>query len=213
MRALRKGHAAIFNLTQGIRGEAASLNALSALVTVRSRRPSQSSVKASNLNLLDRLGKGNVLDILGQGLILQQSRQEPYSVSVAVWITWRIGRLRLLLGSRTRGAKTVPWSVQRHFADRWIRPLRRSDREPRMPVASPTPGASMSMRSRSIPKTKTRHTSSRGWMRCSTDRLQRIHKQLARRRSYYEAPQRQSEQSIEIGTAAGHSLKKTIQSP
>jgi transposase, IS6 family len=56
MRALRKGQAAIFNLTQDIPGEPRIVERASASVPVRSRRPSQSSVKASTSNLLDLWG-------------------------------------------------------------------------------------------------------------------------------------------------------------
>ena len=54
MHALRKGQAAIFNLTRDIRGEASIVsNALSASAPVRSRTPLHSSVNNSNFNRLD----------------------------------------------------------------------------------------------------------------------------------------------------------------
>lgn len=52
MRALRKGQAVLFNLTQDICGEARIVEHASAWVPVRSRRPSQSSAKESNLTCL-----------------------------------------------------------------------------------------------------------------------------------------------------------------
>jgi hypothetical protein len=47
MHALPKGLLAIFNLTQQIRGEARIVDGLLALTPMRSRRPSQSSMKDS----------------------------------------------------------------------------------------------------------------------------------------------------------------------
>jgi IS6 family transposase len=56
MRALRKGQAAVFNLTQDICAEARIVDALSASVPLRSRRPSPLSVTDSNSNLHDVSG-------------------------------------------------------------------------------------------------------------------------------------------------------------
>ena len=57
MRALRKGQAAIFNLTQDIRGEARIVERASASVSVRSRKLSRSLVKSLTFSLLDVCGR------------------------------------------------------------------------------------------------------------------------------------------------------------
>jgi hypothetical protein len=57
MRALRKDQAAIFNLTQDIRGEARIVERAFGSVPVCSRRPSHSSAKALTSNWLDVSGR------------------------------------------------------------------------------------------------------------------------------------------------------------
>ena len=77
----------IFNLTQNISGEVRIVDAHSASVPVRSRRPAQSSVKDSKPNPLDAWGRPESRTSYVHACILQQS---PENLDV-IWIapmTW-----------------------------------------------------------------------------------------------------------------------------